>query len=1042
MKMFYYVKGARKGGTWSAVEADNPERLTSEGVFFSTILACSERVGYGKPAPTPDSTYYQGPFYLDIDSLNPRSALATARKAVQALQNVGVREEDIYIWLTGKKGYHIVVPQECFLTDKPTLYLPLIYKALAVDLKLEVDYRVYSMGRGRMWRVPNKQRSDNRLFKVAVTVEELFGMKPSDYEELCKQPRDDHEIQPGEKIPHIDARVARAKAAATEQAKIKAVFVDPEAKEALKDEEMGLPPCGRMMMHGEIKGGVGFNDLSLQFAKVIQTFGGTHPDALIKEFAENSKGQSYDTAYKREVHLRSALPAAKNYKWACRSALSVLSHQPCEDCPLSYLLFDDEKRSEIEGTVDLDSVEEDEIPTIKLGKRAVPESAQAESKEQGTIESYGVVDLDDDSSEVPTINLKALKPSAKKKEDSKPAPKKETKKPSLLEEEDLSSSFDFQIDLANPFGLVADEVGYSFLADKGKLRYVTNFTIRIVRVYKEWIPALNQFRRTGVMADVYQGYLKIGQMLIEEPAWDSKASFLKCLGGLSNLGFHGKDDDIQKMRMVLMEKSEQYGEVVHRVHSFGIHHEQVAEQDVFTYVEPGWTIDSLGQENKYSLLGNRPPNAPTLAFVDQVGIASPEMKKLLLAFMTLNEPRVSSQVLGWISACFIKRHIEYFMDRQFPLLNVYGNAASGKTMGMLRYVQLFGTPPTNDPVHLPSAKNFQIWKTLSDSETCPIIMDEYNISKLGKKRYEEIAEYFKASWQRGSVSRGVVGQGDRSTGRSAFGADLINFSLCSPVIMCSEQGLLDIPAVITRTVQVPIRPKGLDWNDSTPRRSFIHIGKNRELVYKLSKFIYMIAIRTSIEEVRDAYFKEQKLVPIELGDRPQHAYTTLLTGLWFWRKVCNALEMKLDPAIETLRENVLALFTLEEKLKEITQAKSRSEVDIVCDTFATMAAAVHDADFTRDALKPDLHYKVINGILWIDLVLTYSTYRRYMSNVERQAPVIPTPASFLSLAQNEAYYHGARKIEDMGRGSPLLGLDMKLMGDKGIMVEGFMRDPD
>lgn len=1047
-EFYYYTKGPKRGGAWTAVPTTSTDRLESPRVGFRTVLACSAKVRPGKAMPDPESTLYRGPFYIDIDSDNQRTALSTARKAVDALRNVGIRDEDIYVWLSGQKGYHIVVPQECFLPDEPTLSLPRIYKYIAADLKLPIDHSVYSMGRGRMWRLVNRKRDDNGLYKVAISLDELRSMQAADYREMCREPRPDHEIRPGVRAKGIQVRVARAQARAAEDRKVSKIFVDPDTLAMLEDEEYRLPPCGQMLVHGEVRQGLGFNEVSVQFAKVLASFGGDDPDSLIQEFSENNRGDSYNTPEKRATHVRSALPAAKTYPWSCRSALSALPYAPCENCPVAYMLTAGEESEDVEEegllpTVDLDDIDPAQIPTVRLNGAA--KALPPVERRDGVLDEIPdtTIDLDHGPVEIPTISAAALARPAKKKP-AAPAPakpKKQKQKQESIEEvreERELPDVDYQFDLANSHSLVADERGYGFLADKGTIRYVCNFTLRFIKVFSEWKPELQETRRVAVMCEVYQGFKSIGRLVIEEGAWETKGSFLKCLAGVSNLSFHGKDDDVQKMKEVLMERVNMHAEHVRKVHAYGIHHEVVAGNDVFTYVEPGWSIDNTGAENTFSLLGNKPQGAPLLAFTEPLEKGDPEARKALRCFMTLNEPVPAAQITGWVFACFLKRHIEAFRDWQFPLINVYGNASSGKTQGMMRWCQLFGVSwGRHDTINAANARDFQIWKSLSDSETSAAILDEYNISKLGQKRYIHIGEYVKEAYQRGAVQRGVL-TSDRSTGKSAFGAELTSFSLCTPLAICSEQAMTNMPALVTRAVQIPIRPKGLDWNGSTPRDSFRWIGENREIVEKLSKHLYMMAIHTPIAEVKAAYEELDKDVPVTLGDRPKHCYSTLLTGLWFLRRAVTDLELGIEQEVDELSDQIRSLFAEGSSFKGLEAAKVRSEIDIVLDTMGVMAMSIHDADFTRDALKPDLHYKVIDGVVWLNLQLSFSAYRRYMNTVERATPVISTPLGFVDLARNEPYFVGARKIDGLGNGQPCIGLSIAEMQLKGIAAENFL----
>jgi len=64
--------------------------------------------------------------------------------------------DNVRIFATGKKGFHVEVPAEIFQTKiaKGGLTgLPAIYKEMAFSMFVDImDWRVYSARKGRMWR--------------------------------------------------------------------------------------------------------------------------------------------------------------------------------------------------------------------------------------------------------------------------------------------------------------------------------------------------------------------------------------------------------------------------------------------------------------------------------------------------------------------------------------------------------------------------------------------------------------------------------------------------------------------------------------------------------------------------------------------------------------------------------------------------------------------------------------------------------------------------------------------------------------------------
>ena len=100
-----------KKAKWKVV----PDMAKFKGYFSEcamvTVLAVSEqREPTDSENPTqeidgidPLTLYYRGPFYLDIDSDKIDNSIKSTRKLVTKLKALGVDDNDIQLWATGKK---------------------------------------------------------------------------------------------------------------------------------------------------------------------------------------------------------------------------------------------------------------------------------------------------------------------------------------------------------------------------------------------------------------------------------------------------------------------------------------------------------------------------------------------------------------------------------------------------------------------------------------------------------------------------------------------------------------------------------------------------------------------------------------------------------------------------------------------------------------------------------------------------------------------------------------------------------------------------
>ena len=176
MNHYRYWKEEPKERKWKFTE-DTKEALATlinNGAMFVTWMAFKNN---GQPEP-----HRWGDFPLDFDCAeDPSKALRELRELclTHLPELYGIDAYALRFFSSGSKGFHVEIPAKLFDAQDGDPYLPLIYKRIAAMWKekfnLEtLDLSIYSMGKGRMWRLPNVRR-DNGKHKIPLTLEEIAG---------------------------------------------------------------------------------------------------------------------------------------------------------------------------------------------------------------------------------------------------------------------------------------------------------------------------------------------------------------------------------------------------------------------------------------------------------------------------------------------------------------------------------------------------------------------------------------------------------------------------------------------------------------------------------------------------------------------------------------------------------------------------------------------------------------------------------------------------------------------------------------------------
>jgi len=271
---------------------------------------------------------YSGPFYMDLDG-DLDEMCHTLNQLLDNLRKMGVNLNAVRIFATGGRGFHIEIPQAVF-GGVDHSDLPKIYKGMALEIYVDgLDLRVYSGGRGRMWRVPNVQRS-NGLYKVPLRLDEARTITPERYAELCSEPRSFPELE----IPALATGLAQLYTQCRDKvsASTKRVRTWTAAESELRQRFDGsVPPSVQRVLTGEFLPEHGWNEISIQLALLAHVLGWSD-DRLIHEAHKlierhESDGHRYNTPRKRGQELARMFHYVENntdYQFSIGGLCSIL----------------------------------------------------------------------------------------------------------------------------------------------------------------------------------------------------------------------------------------------------------------------------------------------------------------------------------------------------------------------------------------------------------------------------------------------------------------------------------------------------------------------------------------------------------------------------------------------------------------------------------------------------------------------------------------------------------------------------------------------
>lgn len=567
-----------------------------------------------------------------------------------------------------------------------------------------------------------------------------------------------------------------------------------------------------------------------------------------------------------------------------------------------------------------------------------------------------------------------------------------------------------------------------FIVNKNGDKPLTNFTMVPTDHYIDIPKEGGKGMRVGTRMELYDTGEMVATVVFNESSWLSRTAFMRdTTEGHGVLMFFGSDNDVQAIKGHVLNKENSMGEIL-RVHTCGVHREEIGDSEVFTYVEPDMSINTNRIQNTHEFAGSMVAR-PYFSESDICAPGDSEADEALFNLMSINQDVELGTMIGWFVACHLKAHIMALYS-QFPLLAVWGSAGSGKSVTVSLASWLSGTDYTmrDTPVNVANITPYAILEYASSSTTVPRVLEEYNKSKMRSSAWKSVGEILKATWNGESVLRGGLAD-KKDNGR--MGAKVNKIPITGPLVVVSEQEI-DMPALQERSLRVK-----LSKDKRSGKRNELRLAnRGRKKLREIGKALMALSLQTSALQVEELLDSTEGMLSEELDDRPRYSHQIAMVGLIFLHKtISETLKLPKSTArLEEIMESMKDHFShLGESAKDIN---AHSEVDAVMEEMNIMAGLTRGNEAW---LQKGEQYIISDegATLVLDPLLCHAIYKRYIRSVSSNAAVIESGKGFIGLLKDEPYYIEAAPVAGMGSGRPMARLDRNLMHEKGVDTSNF-----
>lgn len=369
------------------------------------------------------------------------------------------------------------------------------------------------------------------------------------------------------------------------------------------------------------------------------------------------------------------------------------------------------------------------------------------------------------------------------------------------------------------------------------------------RVGRETIP-----RFLGYEADLMDGEQCLGRVMLNAETFATGASLRKYLLAYQVV-YQGNDAETLGLVDIIAQKGRAMPTMYAypREGMFIMNHPEDEDRIVRVYLtKDTFVTDQPDDEKKFSL-SYRPEQALSRYNIDIH--KAPKLKAddatVIAALFRYNTPRVVLDTLGW----FLAAHYRSFylhLRQQFPILQVYGEAGSGKsqTALMLSRLHWFHREPTLKSAVSMTA--FAVDHAASSTTSAPFMIDEFKPREMVKSvrgRYEKLKDVLKASYVGSEV-------GDRGTLNKSLDTPLTTVSnrATAPIVFIGEAAEAET-AIQERCVTV-----ALSQQNQNPARTqaFEMLQEHTQVVSALGRLFMEFGFRINLDSMNRELTEIQK----------------------------------------------------------------------------------------------------------------------------------------------------------------------------------------
>lgn len=514
---------------------------------------------------------------------------------------------------------------------------------------------------------------------------------------------------------------------------------------------------------------------------------------------------------------------------------------------------------------------------------------------------------------------------------------------------------------------------------------ISRATIRNVMAFFELTEG-QEFK--GYEFDILVKGQKPRRGMLTSEAFTSAAAMKKFFAA-HQISFQGSDAETVALMDIMAERANRSGKtyIYPREGFFVVDHPEKEESTpVMVYLTKDTYLCGIDETDPDFFRLKYRPNQATSAYnidVHRAPELNEDMKSSIHDLFSFSRADVLADTIGWFIAAHY-RSIYLRLFKQFPLLQVYGEAGSGKsqTVMLLSHLHWY----RSEMISVKSAAAFTPFALdmhASSSTSAPFIIDEYKPRELRKMggKYEKVKDVLKASYIGADIGeRGTINKGAETH------LALIKSKATAPIVFMGETIEMET-AIVERSVVVQLAQS---YVTKRRREAFFRLQRDPSALSAIGRKLvetgFGIDMKKMVAEVTSIRDQVESTLPDmdddtrkRAGERLVFNRVVVLHGLTILKRTLqDVFGDEFDEVLDSLMGGRISMDTSSDDMG--VRMHAMSEISKVVSRVALLSRAA-GRDFEMVYGKD---YVVGAGWVEVKVERAYDNYRRYCSTIGEQ----------------------------------------------------------